>query len=57
MQRVALVHDWLTTWAGAEKALEQLLQLFPEADLYTLVDFLPQVFSINPAKLHFHFAT
>ena len=39
--RVAIVHDWLVTQAGAEKVLESLLKLFPRADLYTLIEFLP----------------
>jgi glycosyltransferase involved in cell wall biosynthesis len=40
--RVAVVHDWLTVYAGAEKVLEQLLILFPQADIFTIVDFLPK---------------
>jgi glycosyltransferase involved in cell wall biosynthesis len=36
-QRVALVHDWLTGMRGGEKVLEVLCELFPDADLYTLV--------------------
>jgi glycosyltransferase involved in cell wall biosynthesis len=40
--RVALVHDWLVTFAGAERVLEQLLVLFPEADVYTTLDLLPE---------------
>lgn len=40
--RVALVHDWLVNWGGAENVLKALGDLFPEADLYTLVDFLPE---------------
>ena len=39
--RVAIVHDWLTVYAGAERVLEQMLVCFPEADLFSLVDFLP----------------
>lgn len=39
--RIAIVHDWLVTYAGAERVLEQLLLLYPEADLFSLVDFLP----------------
>jgi len=39
--RVAVVHDWLTTYAGAERVLEQILQVYPTADVYTVVDFLP----------------
>lgn len=40
--RVAVVHEWLYTYAGAEKVLENILQLFPQAELYSLIDFLPQ---------------
>jgi len=35
--KVALVHDWLTGMRGGERCLEGLCELFPEADLYTLV--------------------
>jgi glycosyltransferase involved in cell wall biosynthesis len=35
--RVALVHDWLTGMRGGEKVLEALCELFPHADLYTLL--------------------
>jgi glycosyltransferase involved in cell wall biosynthesis len=35
--RVALVHDWLTGMRGGEKALEVFCELFPNADLFTLV--------------------
>lgn len=33
--RVAIIHDWLTQLGGAEKVLEELLDLFPAAHLYT----------------------
>lgn len=39
--KVAIIHDWLVVYAGAEKVLEQLLELYPDADLYSIVDFLP----------------
>jgi glycosyltransferase involved in cell wall biosynthesis len=39
--RVAIVHDWLVTYAGAERVLEQLLVLYPDAHLYSTVDFVP----------------
>ena len=38
--RIAIVHDWLDTWGGAERVLVELLALFPTADLFALVDFL-----------------
>lgn len=35
--RVALVHDWLTGMRGGERCLEVFCELFPTADLYTLL--------------------
>jgi len=35
--RVALIHDWLTGMRGGEKALEVFCEIFPSADLFTLV--------------------
>jgi glycosyltransferase involved in cell wall biosynthesis len=40
-KKVAIVHDWLTTYAGAEQVLAQMLTCFPQADVYSVVDFLP----------------
>jgi len=42
--RIAVVHDWLETWGGSENVLADLLRLYPQADLYALVDFLPDAF-------------
>jgi len=38
--KVAVVHDWLDTWRGGESVLAQILRLYPDADLFALVDFL-----------------
>lgn len=35
--KVAIVHDWLVTYGGAERVVETFLEMFPEADIYTLV--------------------
>jgi glycosyltransferase involved in cell wall biosynthesis len=35
--RIALIHDWLTGMRGGERALLAFCELFPDADLYTLV--------------------
>ena len=35
--KVALVHDWLNGMRGGEKCLEVICELFPDADLYTLI--------------------
>ena len=41
LKKIAIIHDWLVTYAGAERVLEQILLLYPDADVYTIVDFLP----------------
>ncbi|MDE8601623.1 glycosyltransferase family 4 protein [Marinomonas sp. RSW2] len=38
--KVAIIHDWLVTYAGAERVLEKMIECYPDADLYSLVDFL-----------------
>ena len=38
--KIAVVHDWLVTNAGAEKVLKAILELYPDADIFSLVDFL-----------------
>lgn len=38
--RIAIIHDWLVTRGGAEKVLEVLLACFPQAELFTLVNFM-----------------
>ncbi len=35
--RVALIHDWLTGLRGGERVLDELLAVWPEADVFTLV--------------------
>ncbi len=40
--RVAIIHDWLVTWAGSEKVLEQIIASFPQADVFSVIDFLPE---------------
>lgn len=39
--KIAIVHEWFDTYAGSEKVLEQILSIYPDADLYAVVDFLP----------------
>lgn len=40
--KVAIVHEWLDSYAGSERVVEQMLAVHPEADLFALVDFLPE---------------
>lgn len=35
--KVAIVHDWLVNYGGAERVVETFLEIFPQADIYTLV--------------------
>ena len=31
--RVLVAHDWIVSWAGSERCVEEMLRLFPDADL------------------------
>ena len=37
IMKVAIFHDYLNQFGGAERVLQALLEIFPEADLYTLL--------------------
>jgi glycosyltransferase involved in cell wall biosynthesis len=39
--KVAIVHEWFVDYSGSERVVEQILNCYPDADLYALVDFLP----------------
>ena len=39
--KVALVHDWLVVHGGAEKVLDEMLALFPDAQLHALLCHMP----------------
>lgn len=41
--KIALVHDYLNQYGGAEKVLEAFIEIFPDAPIYTLIH--------DPAKL------
>lgn len=41
---IAIVHDWLTDFAGAEQVLLQLQKIYPEADIFTSV--------VDPRKIN-----
>lgn len=40
--KIAIVHEWLTNYAGSERVVEQMLQVFPSADLFATIDFVPK---------------
>lgn len=39
--KIAIVHDYIKEYGGAERVLEELIKIYPEADIYTSV-YLPQ---------------
>ena len=41
-RRVAVVHEWLLERAGSERVTEAILQRYPQAELFTLIDRLPE---------------
>jgi glycosyltransferase involved in cell wall biosynthesis len=45
--KTAIIHEWLVTYAGSERVFEQILSIYPDADLFSLVNFL------SPELRHF----
>ncbi|HDS1115704.1 glycosyltransferase family 4 protein [Pluralibacter gergoviae] len=39
---VGVVTDWLVSYAGAEKVIKEFIDIFPNSDLYSIVDFLSE---------------
>lgn len=40
--RIAIVHDCLTVYGGAETFLNQVFKIFPDADLFSVIDFFSE---------------
>ncbi|HXV31656.1 MAG TPA: glycosyltransferase family 4 protein [Sinorhizobium sp.] len=40
--RIAVVHDWCPNFRGGERVLARICRLFPNAEVFTLFDFLPK---------------
>ncbi|MGP7746099.1 glycosyltransferase family 4 protein [Klebsiella pneumoniae] len=39
---VGIVADWLVTYAGSEKVIKEFIELYPNASLYSVVDYLSE---------------
>lgn len=39
--KIAIIHEWLVDYSGSERVIEQLLNIYPDADLFSLVENLP----------------
>ena len=51
--KIAFVHDWLTGMRGGEKVLEAACELFPQAEIYTLIHRPAQISGIiNSRRIH-----
>lgn len=56
--KVAIFYDWLNQWGGAEKVLLDILSIYPQADLYTLIydpnqtNWLPKNVKVLPSILN-----
>jgi glycosyltransferase involved in cell wall biosynthesis len=40
--KIAIVHDWLVDYSGSERVVEQIINIFPNAELFSIVEFLPE---------------
>jgi glycosyltransferase involved in cell wall biosynthesis len=40
-RKIGIVHDWLPLYGGAERVLEQILLVFPQADIFSMIDAIP----------------
>jgi glycosyltransferase involved in cell wall biosynthesis len=40
--KVAIIHEWFTSFAGSERVVAEILALFPQADVFCLFDFLAE---------------
>ena len=55
--KIALVHDWFSEYAGSERVVEQILECYPDADVFSIVNFLPkeQRFFLKNKTIHTSF--
>ncbi|HPG56548.1 MAG TPA: glycosyltransferase [Candidatus Wallbacteria bacterium] len=54
--KVAIVHYWLVNMRGGEKVIEELLDIFPDAEIFTLVYDKSKISDkINSRKIHTSF--
>lgn len=54
-KKIALVADWITHWGGAERVFVKLMEMYPDADIYTSVFFPDRPKSFEGRKVHTSF--
>ena len=42
LPRVAIVHEWFENWSGSEAVVEQIVKCYPEAEIFSTVNFLSE---------------
>lgn len=40
--KIAAVHEWLVSYAGSEKVFERILDVYPDSDIFSVIDFMPE---------------
>ncbi|MEN7341434.1 MAG: glycosyltransferase family 4 protein [Pseudomonadota bacterium] len=40
--KVAIIHDWCVVYGGAERVLEHIIDCYPQADIFSLIDKVPE---------------
>lgn len=56
--KTAIIHEWLVNYAGSERVVESFTNIWPEAEVFTLVDFLndkQREIILNGKKAHTSF--
>jgi len=53
--KIAIACDWLSSYNGAERCIESFVNLYPDSQLYTLVDFLQNRDFIQNKSTHTSF--
>ncbi len=53
--KVALVHDWLVNYAGSERSLHAIAEIYPEAPIYTSVCDPSRIKSLAEREIHVSF--
>ena len=51
-KKIALVADWITHWGGAERVFVKLMEMYPEAEIYTSVFFPTRPEAFVGRKIH-----
>ncbi|TLV06860.1 glycosyltransferase family 4 protein [Klebsiella indica] len=44
---IGIVADWLVSYAGAERVIKEFVDVFPESELFSVVDFLDNAARVN----------